>query len=170
MYGGTHQGHRCLFNIPGLSPRVRGNLHPFVAQGLDQRTIPACTGEPESGDLYRPCTEDYPRVYGGTALLCDPPYELGGLSPRVRGNLDTFQHIRNEDRTIPACTGEPTGMSGRSRNFGDYPRVYGGTAGVMRTRDMLEGLSPRVRGNRRSFPLLLSSQRTIPACTGEPLE
>ena len=52
-------------------------------------------------------TEVYPRVCGGThqddfldAFLC-------GLSPRVRGNLITSSPYLMNNRSIPACAGEP---------------------------------------------------------------
>ena len=49
-----------------------------------------------------------------------------------------------------------------------YPRVCGGTrlaaAGAIRA----EGLSPRVRGNRRILTTRIRRGRSIPACAGEP--
>ena len=49
-----------------------------------------------------------------------------------------------------------------------YPRVYGETPNYGAANLSIQGLSPRVRGNRlqrqRSHPL----RRSIPACTGKP--
>ena len=52
----------------GLSPRVRGNLSPPYDGGADQRSIPACAGEPELVCAVCGHTEVYPRVCGGTII------------------------------------------------------------------------------------------------------
>ena len=49
-----------------------------------------------------------------------------------------------------------------------YPRVCGGTDLVSRPGDLLQGLSPRVRGN---LQVRCDDRRwlgSIPACAGEP--
>ena len=51
---------------------------------------------------------------------------------------------------------------------GVYPRVCGGTLGLMIVSLALWGLSPRVRGNRATAGRLAMYQRSIPACAGEP--
>ena len=71
-------------------------------------------------------------------------------------------------RSIPACTGEPADGAAGRMGSGVYPRVYGGTRQLPTHVQALQGLSPRVRGNRgreRAQPALRGS---IPACTGEP--
>ena len=49
-----------------------------------------------------------------------------------------------------------------------YPRVYGGTAAWKHGQHFLSGLSPRVRGNLKSYSGSDELERSIPACTGEP--
>ena len=49
-----------------------------------------------------------------------------------------------------------------------YPRVYGGTLGFRQNLGAERGLSPRVRGNRRSQRGSRLGYGSIPACTGEP--
>ncbi len=73
-------------------------------------------------------------------------------------------------RSIPACTGEPavTKRLGLDRRV--YPRVYGGTKRISRIAVTSPGLSPRVRGNHRGRRGRDLSGRSIPACTGEPLQ
>ncbi len=91
-----------------------------------------------------------------------------GLSPRVRGNLCQLAHGRVRERSIPACTGEP---SSSPRSDGPelvYPRVYGGTTPVSRRPGRDGGLSPRVRGNLFRGGGGMKAPRSIPACTGEP--
>ena len=70
--------------------------------------------------------------------------------------------------TIPACTGEPRSGPGRSAAGTDYPRVYGGTTQWHSGTNTVQGLSPRVRGNRAGPHEAVPAGRTIPACTGEP--
>ena len=49
-----------------------------------------------------------------------------------------------------------------------YPRVCGGTCGVVRRIPEGWGLSPRVRGNPSWRPRFVGGRRSIPACAGEP--
>ena len=49
----------------------------------------------------------YPRVCGGTEAAMTPRQRPKGLSPRVRGNPRFSIRPIPEDRSIPACAGEP---------------------------------------------------------------
>ena len=49
-----------------------------------------------------------------------------------------------------------------------YPRVCGGTDTATTKEVLLEGLSPRVRGNRHRYPQNGGVLGSIPACAGEP--
>ena len=71
-------------------------------------------------------------------------------------------------RSIPACTGEPSGGRTATRAIWVYPRVYGGTDKAGDSPRYKSGLSPRVRGNRGWKCEKAKSLRSIPACTGEP--
>ena len=152
----------------GLSPRVRGNLGRLIRRSVGLRSIPACAGEPydAAGPSSSPWV--YPRVCGGTraaALSASPP---SGLSPRVRGNRCGLWRGLCRRGSIPACAGEPTWNPPTIPTAAVYPRVCGGTILLNRPKSKVEGLSPRVRGNRspplRRCPCL----RSIPACAGEP--
>ena len=91
-----------------------------------------------------------------------------GLSPRVRGNLPATARPGRLSGSIPACAGEPTrGRTARSR-AAVYPRVCGGTANARAFCNWCEGLSPRVRGNRRVPSAQWLRPGSIPACAGEP--
>ncbi len=61
----------------------------------------------------------------------------------------------------------PCDPSARSANE-VYPRVCGGTVSCRLPCISVRGLSPRVRGNRRSPEQRPVSRRSIPACAGEP--
>ena len=168
VYGGTERV-RCTCRCPGgLSPRVRGNQDPARCRAPSHRSIPACTGEPNHGRVFRVSTGVYPRVYGGTAFHPLSVRRGGGLSPRVRGNLMALcpQHVF--ERSIPACTGEPISSACHRVTRGVYPRVYGGTRVFAARHAHQTGLSPRVRGNRAGRGIDNNPLRSIPACTGEP--
>ena len=152
----------------GLSPRVRGNLAWRDQALVDQGSIPACAGNHErhyasadrvgsipacAGEPSRrsPARRDgsvYPRVCGGTGFLVDVRRNVGGLSPRVRGNLQDPRRRRELEEV--------------------YPRVCGGTFSTPRPDAFDRGLSPRVRGNLGRRERSAGLDRSIPACAGEP--
>ena len=111
----------------GLSPRVRGNHLWHHSGQCYWRSIPACTGEPRVPALRRRAGQVYPRVYGGTRSANRDTWPAGGLSPRVRGNLQSVRFPHAAHRSIPACTGEPLFSAGTRPYKTVYPRVYGGT-------------------------------------------
>ena len=87
----------------------------------------------------------------------------------MRGNRQIVAKSTSTGRSIPACAGEPLLLLGCNRADGVYPRVCGGTCGLTQAVLWAEGLSPRVRGNRMMLPTVSDSERSIPACAGEPL-
>ena len=92
-----------------------------------------------------------------------------GLSPRVRGNPPLYCAALERKRSIPACTGEPSAFLERQWSPRVYPRVYGGTSIKDMVYTSCRGLSPRVRGNPRGKGIRAFPERSIPACTGEPM-
>ena len=168
VYGGTTYTSFTLTYFIGLSPRVRGNLSVVTVFITSFGSIPACTGEPSFGPAKPIPTRVYPRVYGGTFARDTRPRPGQGLSPRVRGNHFSAGISLIVRRSIPACTGEPFLHRGHRVSVTVYPRVYGGTGGVVRQRFGIGGLSPRVRGNLLTVLPRGLFERSIPACTGEP--
>ena len=167
MCGGTG-GCAILGIAVGLSPRVRGNPARPRASPDCPGSIPACAGEPPDDRRRPPCPEVYPRVCGGTAASGGGVSECPGLSPRVRGNPPESAPPAPSARSIPACAGEPLSLV-----MGDYippvyPRVCGGTSVRCGNAPTAAGLSPRVRGNRRSARGKGCCPWSIPACAGEP--
>ena len=69
----------------------------------------------------------YPRVCGGTEIGEGAVEPVGGLSPRVRGNLAEGLPGLRLQGSIPACAGEPLGLDAEPAFVGVYPRVCGGT-------------------------------------------
>ncbi len=168
VYGGTFGSSIIHHPLYGLSPRVRGNLCRENMLDVVNRSIPACTGEPNGCKIAAMLEWVYPRVYGGTVSLESITTFLQGLSPRVRGNPIRFHNRRSCIRSIPACTGEPICYRLTEAIERVYPRVYGGTERRLFFEFDFMGLSPRVRGNHIWKESLHDSYRSIPACTGEP--
>ena len=71
-------------------------------------------------------------------------------------------------RSIPACAGEPALDNASGYQERVYPRVCGGTIPKADAQVVVEGLSPRVRGNRGLDDNVLHQRGSIPACAGEP--
>ena len=139
-----------------------------VALRAHDRSIPACTGEPFPAAVTIGADKVYPRVYGGTEPAALLRNRQLGLSPRVRGNQAARAAALVLLRPIPACTGEPSSRRVSSTGVRVYPRVYGGTVRAKAGAVSLEGLSPRVRGNRSQPGQEQVRVGSIPACTGEP--
>ena len=77
--------------------------------------------------------------------------------------------VAESARSIPACAGEPDPDITEDRQAKVYPRVCGGTGLKSQDDTLIEGLSPRVRGNRVTVTAPPAWLRSIPACAGEPL-
>ena len=152
----------------GLSPRVRGNLIPSLIPSGDGRSIPARAGEPIILAAVAAQERVYPRACGGTLHSCATSGPAGGLSPRVRGNR--VGHSPNPRRygSIPARAGEPSTRCPAPRALRVYPRACGGTMPDGEHSNILDGLSPRVRGNLRVLPVRHDPIGSIPARAGEP--
>ena len=166
--GGTIAGGRGGIAADGLSPRVRGNPAGGRPGRGARRSIPACAGEPRHCRRGGRRWPVYPRVCGGTMELLAAAKSDIGLSPRVRGNPNLWRGRRPRWGSIPACAGEPEFVAGAAPPVGVYPRVCGGTWLGQRVNEVAQGLSPRVRGNRRSCSLRSWFRGSIPACAGEP--
>ncbi len=168
VYGGTAKTSTGNMIKRGLSPRVRGNRPPRRPRMGPDGSIPACTGEPWLPAFRGTNPGVYPRVYGGTFPELAPVDRVGGLSPRVRGNPGSTPGWTLPLRSIPACTGEPISGIVDIQVATVYPRVYGGTPTGANSDRFIEGLSPRVRGNRSFEIFQIDCKGSIPACTGEP--
>ena len=125
--GGTRSLSSDASSAPGLSPRVRGNHVDSPPDDGDDRSIPACAGEPAAGPSLAKDARVYPRVCGGTGVTAFFARGGQGLSPRVRGNLVAALAIGFVVWSIPACAGEPAGTASSTWRCGVYPRVCGGT-------------------------------------------
>ena len=153
----------------GLSPRLRGNLDgEEVAVGVTG-SIPAPAGEPEGGQEETPPKKVYPRACGGTLSLDKRHQLLQGLSPRLRGNLVAHLRIRHIRGSIPAPAGEPADDNKLPAGSAVYPRACGGTGCESGGKRTIDGLSPRLRGNRLRASRTARVPGSIPAPAGEPI-
>ena len=86
----------------------------------------------------------------------------------MRGNPPLADCRPNWYRSIPACAGEPRPPPSPAPATPVYPRVCGGTIYKPDPDKEGEGLSPRVRGNRKTPVWAMNWPGSIPACAGEP--
>ena len=168
MYGETASASAFRPESMGLSPHVRGN-HLVLRQSQGrQRSIPACTGKPETPSVRRRRTRVYPRMYGETIGPISCSIVWTGLSPHVRGNRARCRGGAPVAGSIPACTGKPPEYGGSRNTPTVYPRMYGETGSSATAGTTATGLSPHVRGNHRLRRCINFYERSIPACTGKP--
>ena len=151
MGGGTALDLTAANTAEGLSPRGRGN-QAHLDFSLEQA----------SGVTV------YPRVGGGTFLVSVNVCPIGGLSPRGRGNHGVTTLSRRGVGSIPAWAGEPVTTLLIIVLEAVYPRVGGGTAHPFNQGWILQGLSPRGRGNLLHLVPQARPLRSIPAWAGEP--
>ncbi len=105
---------------------------------------------------------------GGTHRLNCFDGRFRGLSPRGRGNLVLGGRNIEFEGSIPAWAGEPLIAASQKLAVGVYPRVGGGTTPEVVPAMIVEGLSPRGRGNL-CVPIAPASETgSIPAWAGEP--
>ena len=143
--GNTSTPARCP-SPRGLSPRVRGKRRSNTLREAAERSIPACAGETRSTPARWAIIWVYPRVCGGNRTSRRAAGWSRGLSPRVRGKLETLRLEDEWEGSIPACAGETPGAQTPAAGGRVYPRVCGGNRAAAAHRPALWGLSPRVRG------------------------
>ncbi len=152
----------------GLSPRVRGNPMPWAHLGPHPGSIPARAGEPMIWLVSPARPVVYPRACGGTNYEPGGTFAARGLSPRVRGNPDDPRRADGRGGSIPARAGEPISKGAAQAVSEVYPRACGGTRYLPCYSFGYQGLSPRVRGNRKQDLPGRGREGSIPARAGEP--
>ena len=167
-YGGTMSCMQNISSIMGLSPHIRGNPGLCIGTFIGTGSIPAHTGEPSNDYPADGRSGVYPRTYGGTISSSVHWANRRGLSPHIRGNPLSPLAVFSSIGSIPAHTGEPVEAHCDCRNNWVYPRTYGGTPAVRQWTLPCAGLSPHIRGNRRTKPRVSVLRGSIPAHTGEP--
>ena len=168
VYGESERVRYGVSHDVGLSPRVRGIHQAGVYGGIEDGSIPACTGNPRCRAPARVRERVYPRVYGESSICASGAVCMRGLSPRVRGIPAALATPAPRQGSIPACTGNPAGAGPATIDQGVYPRVYGESNTGVSPAASLAGLSPRVRGIPQPAGCRSDLLGSIPACTGNP--
>ena len=132
----------------GLSPRMRGNPDGDGRAALYRGSIPAHAGQPSGRE--------------GLDRRAD------GLSPRMRGNRGQHGRAHAPQRSIPAHAGQPGEVNLIRSLQRVYPRACGATWFPLWLTPELDGLSPRMRGNRSWRAPETHKPRSIPAHAGQP--
>ena len=166
--GGTVTSSRRPRTSRGLSPRRRGNPGRDGRPPARRWSIPAQAGEPLSLGASSSADRVYPRAGGGTTREQTLRDEVKGLSPRRRGNLHGDGNDERNKGSIPAQAGEPAQSVPRRVTGRVYPRAGGGTKFSTVRHVIVQGLSPRRRGNRALRLGRGASLGSIPAQAGEP--
>ena len=152
----------------GLSPRWRGNPGYLRPGPRRHRSIPALAGQPASPTPNTEWRRVYPRA-GGATSTDDPVKTAGeGLSPRWRGNQAPLSIVGIPCRSIPALAGQPVRAAHLGHPEQVYPRAGGATPGQGVQGLLVEGLSPRWRGNHPPEGVVENIRRSIPALAGQP--
>ena len=123
--GGTGLRLEERGRFEGLSPRVRGNplqcrVHPEL-----RRSIPARAGEPVPAIARNARPPVYPRACGGTDNVARDLRDEGGLSPRVRGNLQQSRGAIQEQGLSPRVRGNRIIVSNDGISPGSIPARAG---------------------------------------------
>jgi len=105
--GATGESCRLAPSGPGLSPRMRGHRSETCFLPMDERSIPADAGPPESPPASPAPAWVYPRGCGATSDAAGLYHPSTGLSPRMRGHRDANGNGNLTVRSIPADAGPP---------------------------------------------------------------
>ena len=166
--GGTGSSRKGGLSRVGLSPRMRGNRYSSASSSDTKGSIPAHAGEPGNATEAALQAGVYPRACGGTLQKRSGRSPLKGLSPRMRGNQSSRLFGGGFFGSIPAHAGEPSELETGKKEPRVYPRACGGTFSVVSSNSSAAGLSPRMRGNLRTWLSHGQISGSIPAHAGEP--
>jgi len=152
--------------VTGSSPRTRGTQSASRTRRPGSRFIPAYTGNSSSCGSSRSYRAVHPRVHGELFRSRPPVHLDGGSSPRTRGTLSHNTRWHEDDRFIPAYTGNssPPARSVVCRPV--HPRVHGELSCQPGSLPPPFGSSPRTRGTQVHPQPRFWRNRFIPAYTG----
>ena len=140
--------HLCfLQSLPsGSSPRVRGQ--PAARRRLrhGQRLIPARAGPTSGRDRSRPVLPAHPRACGANYCCQAVTVTVVGSSPRVRGQRAGGPVRLAFLRLIPARAGPTHLYRTVCPSLSAHPRACGANTTLQAVWALVNGSSPRVRG------------------------
>ena len=147
---------------------MRGNHCQAVIRRCVQGSIPAHAGQPFPEAATESIRQVYPRACGATINAARNMRAGWGLSPRMRGNQANRQGWTRLKRSIPAHAGQPPKRKPEVVYIPVYPRACGATQRHPWHALLVQGLSPRMRGNLLNRRSRQWSRRSIPAHAGQP--
>ena len=149
---GEHSGGRtCDGDDGGSSPRMRGAQQPLRRQVLGSGIIPADAGSTPPARATACWCRDHPRGCGEHCSLVSNTRSTSGSSPRMRGALNMWKAKPDDERIIPADAGSTEYPRQSVPAHTDHPRGCGEHSVAMRTKPLLRGSSPRMRGALRPW-------------------
>ena len=134
----------------GLSPRVRGSPFRFDSAVDSSRSIPTSAGQPHQPDKGTAALQVYPHECGAASEPAWKRRRTEGLSPRVRGSRRHRHTSECRPRSIPTSAGQPSPAGPTTTRCRVYPHECGAARISGITWHGTYGLSPRVRGSRRT--------------------
>jgi len=156
-------------NGEGASPRARGNRRPAAPRVVTDGCIPARAGKPSSGRSTACSRWVHPRARGETTAPSIAQVDEWGASPRARGNLVLLSLTAQSLGCIPARAGKPALVVPLHHLERVHPRARGETMFDSNLEPMIQGASPRARGNHRLSDWNPRRPGCIPARAGKPL-
>ena len=145
---------------------MRGAQHQCRSDQILRRIIPADAGSTSPPWLRTWAIWDHPRGCGEHEILPVSKGGSAGSSPRMRGTLVASIRGYPNVRIIPADAGNTSVSHRRVIVPADHPRGCGEHMAYSLALAHFYGSSPRMRGTRRSAPLLIHRQWIIPADAG----
>ena len=147
---------------------MRGHPAARARRCSAKGSIPAHAGAPRESVRAQLALGVYPRACGGTPGGPTGNPKITGLSPRMRGHPFRDPSAPTEAGSIPAHAGAPCFRPGKSPKRRVYPRACGGTRTLIRSKNAVGGLSPRMRGHRILVIGHIPFLGSIPAHAGAP--
>ncbi len=133
---------------------------------VGERFIPTCVGSAWWRRRHHSPSSVHPHVRGERACVSDPPYELGGSSPRAWGAQVAEGVLLAAERFIPTCVGSANRRDGGEPETSVHPHVRGERPWSVAGGGTPNGSSPRAWGARARPPQVRSDVRFIPTCVG----
>ena len=147
---------------------MRGNLPQGCRVQSQTGSIPAHAGKPWSPRTAISRSGVYPRPCGETRQWARGFAHAWGLSPPMRGNRLRIGSQCRKGGSIPAHAGKPMPAVAPQITIRVYPRPCGETVQGYSWFADIAGLSPPMRGNRRSEQSAGGADGSIPAHAGKP--
>ena len=147
---------------------MRGSRRANCREMGRRGPIPAHAGQPSTRTSRVSTGRAYPRACGAARHWDQRPAAGWGLSPRMRGSLICMRSATTIAGPIPAHAGQPRALARKVPASRAYPRACGAARSSALMMVTPAGLSPRMRGSRRTVDDREQASGPIPAHAGQP--